>query len=150
MALHRLQGSAEQTMISPLPVLIIALAFLGLGLNLASGGTPQPDWALALLLAALLSRRHAWPWVLPAILIHDLMLYWSVWGVFPMACLLPFSMASLDAQIGAGLPQRLTLLVLLTLPMLWQGAGVLQWLLTLILCVPVWHLLVHLYEQQYA
>ncbi len=137
-------------MISPLPVLIITLAFLGLGLNLASGGTPQPDWALALLLAALLSRHHAWPWVLPAILVHDLTLYWSVWGVFPIACLLPFSLASLDAQIGAGLPQRLALLVLLTLPMLWHDAGILQWLLTLILCVPVWYLLVHLYEQQYA
>jgi len=137
-------------MISPLPVLIIALAFSGLGLNLASGGTPQPDWTLALLLAALLSRRHVWPWALPTMLIHDLTLYWSVWGVFPLACILPFSIASLDAQLGAGLPQRLALMVLLTLPMLWQGAGMLQWLLTLMLCIPVWHLLVHLYEQQYA
>jgi len=137
-------------MISPLPVLIIALAFAGLGLNLASGGIPQPDWALALLLAALLARRHVWPWVLPTMLIHDLTLYWSVWGVFPIACLLPFSIASLDAQLGAGLPQRLALLVLLTSPMLWHGAGILQWLLTLMLCIPVWHLLAHLYEQQYA
>lgn len=137
-------------MISPLPTLVILIAFAGLCLNLASGGIPQPDWALALLLAVLLARRHTWPWVLPTILIHDLTLYWSVWGVFPIACLLPFSISSLDAQLGAGLPQRLVLLVLLTLPMLWHGFGVLQWLLTLILCIPVWYFLVHLYEQRYA
>jgi len=137
-------------MISPLPVLVVALSLVGLGLNLASGGTPQPDWALALLLAALLARRHAWPWVLPAMLVHDLALYWSVWGVFPMACLLPYSITRLDDKLGAGVPQRLTLMILLTLPMLWHGSGVAQWLLTLALCIPVWHLLVQVYEHQYA
>ncbi len=137
-------------MISPAPVFISGLAFTGLGLNLASGGTPQPDWALALLLAALLARRHTWPWVLPAILVHDLALYWSVWGVFPMACLFPYALARLDSQIGAGLLQRLALMVLLTLPMLWHGAGTTQWLLTIALCIPVWYMLVHLYEHRFA
>ncbi len=137
-------------MISPVPLFVAGLAFAGLGLTLASGGTSQPDWALALLLATLLARRHAWPWILPAILIHDLALYWSVWGVFPPACLLPYSLARLDVQLGAGLAQRLAWMVLLTLPMLWHGAGIGQWLLTVALCIPVWFLLVQLYERQYA
>ncbi len=137
-------------MISPVPFVVAGLACAGLGLNLASGGTPQPDWALALLLAALLARRHAWPWILPAILIHDLTLYWSVWGVFPVACLLPYSIARLDALFGAGLPQRLVLMILLTLPMLWHGVGIGQWLLTAALCIPVWYLLVQRYERQFA
>ncbi len=137
-------------MISPTPFLVSGLAFAGLGLNLASGGTPQPDWALALLLATLLARRHTWPWVLPAILVHDLALYWSVWGVFPIACLFPYVLTRLDSQIGAGLPQRLVFMTLLTLPMLWHGAGVTQWLLTISLCIPIWYMLVQLYERQIA
>jgi len=128
----------------------VALTFTGLGLSLAVGGAVQPDWTLAFLLGALLARRGAWPWILPMMLIHDLTLYWSVWVVFPIACLTPFAMASLDAQLGAGLPQRLALMVLVSLPVLWQGAGVVQWLLTLILCIPLWHLAVHFYEQRYA
>jgi len=137
-------------MTSPAPVFITVLAFAGLGLSLATGGIPQPDWALALLLATLLTRRNTWPWVLPALLIHDLVLYWSVWGVFPLACLLPYSMAHLDAELGAGLPQRLVLMGLLTVPMLWHGAGAAQWLLTVALCIPVWRLMAQLHEHQYV
>jgi len=148
MAEHRFVASTLT--LSPLPIAVVALAFPGLGLSLASGGAAQPDWTLALLLGVLLARRNAWPWILPIMLIHDLTLYWSVWTVFPIACLAPFSMASLDAQLGAGLPQRLALMVLVCLPILWQGAGIIQWLLTLILCIPLWHLAVRYYEHQYA
>jgi len=135
---------------SPLPFLILPLACGGLGLSLASGGILQPDWALALLLGALLARRGTWPWVLPALFVHDLTLYWSVWGTFPVACFLPFSLSSLDAQLGAGLPQRLAVMIVVSAPMLWHGAGFTQWLLTIILCISVWHLTAHIYEQQYA
>ncbi len=129
-------------MSSPVPLLLIALALAGLGLNLAAGGAPQPDWALALLVAALLARRQAWPWVLPALLVHDYVLYWSPWGAFPAACLYPWAVARLDAQIGAGLPQRLALMAWLTVPMIWHGWSAASWLLTLACCIPVWHALV--------
>gem|GEM_PF-1288573 len=134
----------------PLYIAILGLAFLGLALSLGSVGIVQPDWALALLLATLLARRGSWPWVLPSMLVHDLTLYWSVWGAFPLSCLLPFFLAGLDSRIGAGLPQRLALMALVSSAMLWHGAGTIQWLLTLTLCIPIWYLLVHIHEQQYA
>ena len=137
-------------MISPIPVLVLTLAFAGLGLNLAAGGAPQPDWALALLAAALLARRHAWPWALPALLLHDLALYWSPWGAFPVGCLYPWAVSRLDAQAGPGLPQRLALMMALTAPMLWHGWSLASWLLTMACCVPVWHAMVEALEHRHA
>lgn len=137
-------------MLSPLPLVLLVLAAIGLALSLASGGVLQPDWALAVLLAALLARHGLWPWVLPALLVHDLTLYWTPWGVFPLACLLPFIVLSLDEQIGPGLPQRLAMLLIVSLPMLQYGSGVMQWLLTLLLCVPIWHVIARMYDRQHA
>jgi len=137
-------------MLSPLPLLLLMLAVTGLALSLATGGLPQPDWSLAILLGALLARRSAWPWVLPALLLHDLVLYWSPWGVFPAACLLPKLVQRLDTDIGPGLPQRLALLFMVSLPMLAHGAGIMQWTLTLLLCIPIWHTLAHIYDRQFA
>jgi hypothetical protein len=130
--------------------LLLALAVIGLALSLATGGILQPDWSLALLLAALLARRGSWMWALPALLLHDLALYWTPWGVFPLACLLPAILMRLDEEIGPGLPQRLVMLFFVSLPMLVHGAGLMQWTLTLMLCIPIWHLLAHIYDRQFA
>ncbi|OIO69404.1 MAG: hypothetical protein COW19_05925 [Zetaproteobacteria bacterium CG12_big_fil_rev_8_21_14_0_65_55_1124] len=135
---------------SPLPLLLLALAITGLALSLASGGMLQPDWSLAILLGALLARRGTWPWVLPALLLHDLALYWTPWGVFPLACLLPILLQRMDAQLGPGLPQRMGMLLLVSMPMLFYGAGLMQWSLTLLLCIPVWHSLAYMYDRQIA
>ncbi len=138
-------------MISPVPVLIWLLAISGLALNLAAGGAgAQPDWSLALFAAPLLARRHAWPWTLPGLLIHDLALYWSPWGAFPLACLYPWAIARLDAQIGAGLPQRLAMMMILTMPMLGHGWTFSSWLLTMACCAPIWHGLVEAIEHEHA
>jgi len=137
-------------MLSPLPLLLLISALTGMVLSLASGGIMQPDWSLAILLGTLLARRTAWPWVLPAMLLHDLMLYWSPWGVFPIACLLPLLLMRLDEQIGPGLPQRVAMLILVSLPMLAQGAGLMQWLLTVLLCIPIWHIVARIHDRQFA
>ncbi|MDX8392231.1 MAG: hypothetical protein R8K53_06665 [Mariprofundaceae bacterium] len=137
-------------MLSPLPLLLLLSALTGMALSLASGGIMQPDWSLAILLAALLAKRTAWPWVLPAILLHDLTLYWSPWGVFPIACVIPLLLLRLDAQIGPGLPQRIGMLMLASLPMLAHGAGTIQWLLTMLLCIPIWHAVAHFHDRQFA
>jgi len=137
-------------MLSPLPFFFLVAALFGMVLSFASGGTMQPDWSLSILLGALLARRSYWPWVLPAMLLHDLMLYWSPWGVFLPACLLPLLLRRLDAQVGPGLLQRIAMLVFVSVPMLAHGAGVMQWLLTLLLCIPVWHIAVHLHDRQFA
>jgi hypothetical protein len=137
-------------MLSPIPLLLLPLAITGLALSLATGGLLQPDWALAILLGALLARRSLWPWMLPALLVHDLALYWTPWGVFPLACIMPWVLQRVDAQLGPGLPQRMGMLFVVSLPMLVHGAGLMQWLLTLLLCMPVWHMLVHIYERQFA
>ena len=137
-------------MLSPLPLILAALALTGMGLSLASGGLLQPDWSLAILLAWLLAHRKAWPWALPLLLLHDLTLYWSPWGAFPLACLLPLLLMTIDAQIGPGLPQRVAMLLLVSSSALFVHAGVIQWLLTLMLCIAVWHLLARVYERQPA
>jgi len=137
-------------MLSPLPLLLLALAVTGLALSLATGGILQPDWSLALLLGTLLARRGTWTWILPAVLLHDLVLYWTPWGVFPLACLLPVILVRLDEETGPGLPQRLAMLFFVSLPMLVHGAGFMQWILTLMLCIPIWHLLARIYDRQFA
>lgn len=135
---------------SPIPLLLLPLAITGLALSLATGGLLQPDWSLAVLLGALLARRGLWPWILPALLVHDLTIYWTPWGVFPLACMLPWVLQWLDAHLGPGLPQRMAMLFVVSLPMLAHGAGLMQWFLTLLLCMPVWHVLVHIYDRQVA
>jgi len=137
-------------MFSPQPVFFLMAAFFGMLLSLVSGGILQPDWSLAILLGALLARRSSWPWVLPAMLLHDLMLYWSPWGAFLPACLLPLLLSRLDAQVGPGLPQRIAMLVLVSSPMLVHGSGLMQWFLTVFCCIPIWHIAVQLHDRQFA
>ncbi len=133
-----------------LPVATLLLSVCGMGLSMVLGGAAQPDWSLALLLAALLAKRESWRWVLPAVFVHDGALYWSVWGAFPVACLLPRTLASLDAQFGAGLSSRLLMLGAVTLPMLGHGCGLRQWLLTVLACIPVWSLMAQFHESRFA
>lgn len=135
---------------SPLPLVLLILAVIGMAMSLASGGLVQPDWSLAVLLAGLLARHGLWPWLLPAVLVHDLAMYWSPWGAFPIACLLPLFVKSLDAQIGPGLPQRLSSMLLVSLPMLNFGSGIEQWLLTLLLCIPLWHIVARMYDRRFV
>jgi len=127
------------------------LALLGISLNMAfSTAMSQPDWALALLLASLLAHRNNWLWVLPCALIHDLILYWSFGTIALMMAIIPLAMIYLDHHLGAGLPQRIVLMLaaILTLPAL--GWDMQAALLTLCLCVPVWHLLTRQYARQAA
>lgn len=127
-------------------VALLVLAGLGLLFNLAfAGSLVQPDWALALLMAALLARVGSWPWVIPGVLAHDLAIFWSPLGIAPVAACAPFLLRRIDEQLGAALPQRLLLLLLMSLPMLWHGLGADQWLLTLLLSVPVWYGLVRIH-----
>ena len=77
-------------------------------------------------------------------------MYWSPWGAFPLACLLPLFVKNMDAQVGPGLPQRLSSLLLVSLPMLNFGAGLAQWLLTLLLCIPLWHIVARMYDRRFV
>jgi len=132
-------------------VTIGLLALLGMSLNLAfASALTQPDWALALLLASLLAHRHNWVWVLPCVFIHDEVLYWSFSLSFIIMALLPLAMIYLDQQLGTGLPQRLALMLVAVLSMLWPGWGLSACALSLCLCIPVWHLLTRRYAQQTA
>ena len=132
-------------------VTIASLALFGISLNLAfSSALQQPDWALALLLASLLARRLNWVWVLPCTLIHDLIFYWSFSMSFVLIALLPLAMIYFDQHLGAGLPQRLLLMLLTLLSLLQSGWSLMACLLTLCLCVPIWYLLTRSYAQQTA
>lgn len=127
----------------------LLLAGLGIIINLAfSGYLIQPDWSLALLLASLLAHRGAWYWVIPGAAIHDLLLNGSVWGNFPWMLLIPLLLPRLDFQLGPGLPQRAFFMVVVTLPLMSFHWPVSSWLLTLLLCVPLWYLMVRYYVRR--
>jgi len=76
-----------------------------------------------LLLASLLAHRHNWVWVLPCVLIHDVVLYWSFSTSFLMIAIFPLAMIYLDEHLGSGLPQRLALMLMAVLSLLWPGWG---------------------------
>lgn len=122
--------------------LLLLLSVVGVVLNLSFSATlVQPDWALAFLLAALLSHRGYWRWVLPAIWLHDLTLHWSSFAFLPLFLWIPLILIWIDEQLGPALPQRLTILVIATLPMLWLNWGIAAWLLTCLLCICVWYMM---------
>lgn len=130
---------------------IVALVLLGLNLNLAFATLlAQPDWALALLLASLLAHRSNWIWVLPLAALHDAVLHWTLMATLPVLAAVPLAMIYFDQHLGAGLPQRLVLMVLVALLLLPLGWGVQATLLTLCLCVPLWYLLTKRYAQKTA
>lgn len=130
---------------------IIILALLGLNLNLAFASLlAQPDWALALLLASLLAHRSNWIWVLPAALVHDLVLHWTALATLPVLAVIPIAMIYFDRHLGAGLPQRVALMVLTVLLLLPLGWGLQAALLTICLCLPLWYLLTKQYAQTAA
>jgi len=125
------------------------LAILGVSLNLAfPTAMTQPDWALALLLASLLAHRNNWIWVLPCALLHDLVLYWSIGSMVVLMGVIPLAMIYLDQHLGAGLPQRVVLMLVAVWSLLSLGWSVQACVLTMCLCVPVWHILTRQYEQQ--
>jgi len=107
----------------------------------------QPDWSAALLLASLLAQRSNWPWVLPGVWLHDLMLHWSSLICLPVIAFLPWLLTQADVRLGAGLPQRIILMIIGLLPLLWNGWAFPQWLLTLMLCIFVWHFIAKAYAQ---
>jgi len=131
-----------------IPPFILLMSLLGIMLNLAlSGVVIQPDWSAAFLLASLLAQRGNWPWVLPGFWIHDLALHWSSLVCLPAVALLPLLLARTDARLGAGLPQRVTLMILALLPLLWSGWPMPQWLLTITLCIFTWHYVARAYAK---
>jgi len=132
-------------------LIVLILAFIGINMNLTfSSSLTQPDWALALLLASLLARRHNWVWVLPGALLHDITLHWTFSAMLPVLAVIPLAMIYLDQHLGTGLPQRLVLLLLAVLLLLPWGWGLQASLLTLCLCIPAWHMLTRQYAQQPA
>ena len=131
--------------------IIPLLAMLGISLNLAfANALSQPDWALALLLASLLAHRNNWLWVLPCVLIHDLILYWSFGSIVLIMAMIPLAMIYLDHHLGAGLPQRVVLMLAAIVALPTLGWSLQACLLTLCLCIPIWYVLTRQYAQQTA
>ncbi len=131
---------------------ILALAaLLGLLLNMSLAGTnPQPDWSLAILLAIVLSKRGTWYWVLPLIGLHDYLLFWSVWVVFPYAAIAVALLSYVDTRLAPGQPQRWLALVLGCTPLLLAGVDIVSWLMTLTLCTWLWSFLSTRREKVYV
>jgi hypothetical protein len=131
-----------------IPASILLLSLLGILLNLSlSGLVLQPDWSAALLLASVLAQRGNWPWVIPGFWIHDLALHWSSLVCLPIVAILPFLLSRADAHLGAGLPQRVVLMIISLLPLLHSGWSAPQWLMTICTCIFVWHFLARSYAK---
>ncbi|MBL4759856.1 MAG: hypothetical protein JKY80_03250 [Mariprofundaceae bacterium] len=129
------------------PLLLFA-CLIGIIFNLGfSGVFLQPDWSLALLLAALLAHRGNWLWVSFATGIHDLILHWSLLVSLPWILLTPIIIAWSDAQIGPSLLQRSFAMLLVTTSLYIAGWSIASCLLTLLLCFIFWHLIARLYVQ---
>ncbi|MES0370971.1 MAG: hypothetical protein ABUK11_01715, partial [Mariprofundaceae bacterium] len=127
---------------------ILLLSLLGMMLNLSLAGLIiQPDWSAALLLASILAQRGNWPWAVPGFWIHDLTLHWSSLVCLPVIALIPFLLARTDAHLGVGLPQRIALMIMGLLPLLWADWAFSQWLLTLLLCIFSWYLIARTYAK---
>ena len=87
---------------------VLRLSLLGIMLNLSLAGLViQPDWAAALLLAAILAQRGNWVWVLPGFWVHDLALHWSSLVCLPVVALIPFFLKkAAKLQKGGKTPGR--------------------------------------------
>jgi len=127
---------------------IFLLSIAGVILNLAfSESLLQPDWALALLLGALLAHRGYWPWVFAGTALHDLAFYWSVFTTLPWMMLVPVLMIWSDAQAGASLVQRCVIMGLMVMT-LWVADWTLQAvLLTFMLTTIVWYIVAQKHAQ---
>lgn len=135
---YPLQVSSMHTEKVLIPSVLLG-AFVGLICTMAfAGDWSQPDWSLALLLAVLLSKPKTWVWLLPSVGMHDLFLYWSVWGVFPFAVLSVILILYTDKKIGPGQPQRWAALLLHIYALWLTGLDVLSLFLTLTLSVWLW------------
>ncbi|MDX8395950.1 MAG: hypothetical protein R8K22_06015, partial [Mariprofundaceae bacterium] len=97
------------------------------------------------LFAAMLAHRGSWTWAIPGLWIHDIALHWSMFVCFPIALLFPFLLAYSDNRVGPGLPQRMMLMLLSSLPLLWTGWTFIAWLMTLLVSLCCWHLFAKVY-----
>ncbi|MDQ6956071.1 MAG: hypothetical protein Q9M21_02630 [Mariprofundaceae bacterium] len=130
-----------------IPLLLFA-CLIGIIFNLGfSGVFSQPDWSLALLLAALLAHRGNWLWVSFATGAHDLVLHWSVFISLPWVLLTPIIITWSDAQIGPSLLQRMFAMLMVISSIFFAGWSFLSCVLTLLLCLIFWHLIARLYVQ---
>lgn len=130
-----------------IPFVLLA-CLLGILVNISFAGTSvQPDWALALLTAAILVHRGNWIWVSIATAIHDLVFYWSPLMSLPWILAAPFIIAWSDEQIGSNLMQRLFVMVMVLASLLWSGWSVASCLLTGLLCIIFWYAMVRFYAQ---
>ena len=131
--------------------ILVCVALLGLCINMSfSGVLAMPDWSLAILLAILLSQRSTWYWVLPLIGLHDYLLFWSVWVVFPFAVLAALLLMYADIRLAPGQHQRWVGLVMVCTPLLFVGLGWFSWLLTITLTVWLWSYLSVKREKAYV
>ena len=124
-----------------IPILGTLLAIAALLINLAApDNLLLPDLSGALLIAALAARRRHWPWVLPLLLLHDLILYWEPWPPTQLAVIAALLLlVRIDLRLGAALPQRVALLVIALIPMAIEGWNPRAIALTLLLAVALWY-----------
>jgi len=130
---------------------ILLSATVGVFFNLSFAGMMvQPDWSLAILVGTLLHNRHAWFWILPYVMFHDLVLYWSLWVTFPYVLVTVMLIFYVDHRLAPGQPQRWFGLVLCCTALLFVGVDIWTWLLTLTLSIAVWSRLPSERERAYV
>jgi len=121
---------------------------IGMVFNISfAGRIEQPDWALALLLGAVLSGRTQWFWLAPVACLHDLIFHWSPFVTLPWLLLAPWLLLWSDAQIGQSLVPRVFSISVLILALWWWGWSVQACLLTLCLSTLLWYWMARFYAK---
>jgi len=130
---------------------LLLFALFGLLFNMSFTGTwVLPDWCLSILLASLLSYRQSFLWVLPCVLFHDMVLYYSAWTSLPYFLLLTVALISFDQHLGQGQPQRWLTAFVGCVSLFMAGANIWSCLLTMTLSVMLWSWLSYQREKAYV
>ncbi|MDX8394205.1 MAG: hypothetical protein R8K21_06445 [Mariprofundales bacterium] len=109
-------------------------------INISSTGL-WPDWSFALLMAAVLTRRYHAVWAIPMLLLHDIILYANIFAFWPWLLLMLVVEAYSDIIIGPSIPQRILVLIVSPIPLLWHAHEPV-YILTILACLPLWSALV--------
>jgi len=124
-----------------IPLLGSLLALAGIIINMSIPATViAPDIAGSLLIAAIVARRRHWPWVLPLLMLHDMVLYWSVFPPTLLFVLLGLLLITqIDLRLGAALPQRIMMIIIAHIPMGLERVTLQSIALSLLLTFALWY-----------
>jgi len=124
-----------------IPILGVLLTIGGIIINISIPTTIiAPDISGSVLIAALAARRRHWPWTLPLLVLHDIVLYWSLIPPTPLFTTLALLLViQIDTRLGPALLQRIIMIIIAHIPMWLEGWPVKATVLSFLLSFVLWY-----------